>query len=279
MKQKLSSAVLAAVSLGLMLVATVLQAIAVATVYDPDANYFLAETALPTVAVTLGIAGAILGTASACLFGKGEEGATPFSDKLYPALPLALGAIAGAILLLLSSQGTLGTLAAILLLGAAIYTLLAEASIRDTAPATVALLGFLPVVACAILTAYYYFDTSIEMNAPFKVLLQTALLFAMLYFTGELRFLLDRKHPRLYLSLGACTLAASLLCASAILPAFLLGATDRMDYLAGAVAALGIAITVIFRMLHFIIPAKTDSVDLPVEPTEALADEQEEHPE
>ncbi len=279
MKQKFSSAVLSAVSIGLMAVAAVLQAIAVATVYDPDANYFLAEAVLPTVSAILAIAGALFGIVAACLFGKGEEDATPFSDKLYPALAQALGAIACAILLLLFGNGTLGTLAAILWIGSALYTLLSETAFRKTAPATVALLGFLPVIACALLTAYYYFDTSIEMNAPFKVLLQTALLFAMLYFTGELRFLLDRKHPRLYLSLGACTLAASLLCASAIFPAFLLGITNRMDYLAGAVAALGIAITIIFRMLHLIIPAKTDSVDLPVEPTEALADEQEEHPE
>ena len=91
-----------------------------------------------------------------------------------------------------------------------------------------------------------------EMNSPVKVTVQTALLFAMLYYTAELRYLLDRRKPRLYLALAMLTLASSALSAVAIPVAFCLGHLSRMDYLAGAILTLGIAVTVLLRIFFLL---------------------------
>lgn len=279
MKHQKRSVILGAVSGILLFAAAILQMIATLTAYDPQANYFLAETILPTVSVILAITGALIGITASFLVGKELNRSVPFSDDLYPALPAVIATLVAALLLLTFGKGLFASISSLLLLGTALYAALSESKFRTAAPATVALLGFLPVLASAALTAYYYFDTSIEMNAPFKVLLQTALLFSMLYFTGELRFLLNRSQPRLYLSLSVCALASSLCCAFALVPAILGGISDRIDYLAGALAVFGIAITLIFRILHLLIPTKTDGAPLPDTDEKAPTVQEEERPE
>ena len=278
MKQKPYSALFGAVATGLILIAAILQMAAVLTAYDPEANYFLPGSPLPAIAIILAILGSLFGIVASILYRESNPSATLFSDKALPALPLLIGSLCGALLFLLA-EGALAFLASVLLAATALYAFLSESRFRTVAPATVALLGFAPVLACAILTAHYYFDTSVEMNAPFKVLLQTALLFSMLYFTGELRFLLDCRHPRLHLALCVCTLAASACCSFALLPAFVTGITDRTDYLAGALAVLGIGITLILRALHLLTPAKIDSEPLPESNEETDAVQEEERPE
>ena len=105
------------------------------------------------------------------------------------------------------------------------------------------------------------------MNAPLKVTAQTALLFAMLAYTGEIRFLLGRAMPRLYLSLSLCALATSALCALPFSLCFVLGLTDRFDY-AGVALMMGlISVTLIARILS-LLPLQKSSSDAPADAPE-----------
>ena len=115
-------------------------------------------------------------------------------------------------------------------------------------------LGFFPPVACALLVCILYFDTSLEMNAPLKVTAQCALLPLMLYFTAELRYLLDRALPRLYLALALGSLALSSLCTLAVPVAVIAGFLDNANCLAAALVVLGVNITILFRLKRFLTP-------------------------
>ncbi len=112
----------------------------------------------------------------------------------------------------------------------------------------VALLGFGAVIACVLLGAYYYFDMTVELNAPIKTMLQAALLFSTLFFTGELRYLLKRPMPRLFLILCNLTVAIGARPAVFILISFFYGVSTRLDYAAGGLLILSIVCTALIRI-------------------------------
>ncbi len=253
MKSKTLPGLLALLSGMSILTAAILGTLAVPLSYEAEAHYFAIGAPLPFIAVLLAVIGVLCGIALLILLPKESLFGTPFSGRFWIALPGAACAIVSAVLLFGDSKDSFVMLTAILTLLSSAYILCAELSQKFTAIKNVTVyLGFVPVIGCALLNACYYFDTSVEMNAPFKVLLQTALLFSMLYFTGDIRFLLQRSHPRLYLFLSVCTLATALPIAPMTIIAYVLGYVTRVDYLAGAVFALGIALTVLLRVIHLL---------------------------
>ena len=74
------------------------------------------------------------------------------------------------------------------------------------------LFGFAPGLRC-VAGLSIYFDMTVEMNSPNKLMLQAALISIMIYFLFELRMLLGAKkaRPRAYAAVGllATTLTAS----------------------------------------------------------------------
>ena len=132
-------------------------------------------------------------------------------------------------------------------------------------PAAISLLSFCPVIACALLNAAYYFDTSLEMNSPIKVTLQATFLFIMLFFTEEIRFSINRAMPRLYATLAICTLAASSLCSLPVLLSYLFGTTLHLDYALGALASGCICITICYRLFSLFQTSSTISHPTPKE--------------
>ena len=232
-KQKISFAL----GLGadvLILAAAALQTAAILTAFDRGTNYFSSSSPLPLAAALCALIGGALGVCASFLADKQLLRSSPFGAS-FSSLPAAVGFLLCGVCVLFSAAGSpLGLLSGIFLLLSALYSLATaffahdEVQKRNIAP-----LGAAPVLACALLNAYFYFDVTVEMNAPVKVTVQTALLFAMLYYTGELRFLLGRAMPRLYLSLAFGTLASAALCAIAFPLSFAIGLTDRLDY-AGA---------------------------------------------
>ena len=141
-------------------------------------------------------------------------------------------------------------LASLALICAAVYSILSGTSARRSPPTGLCLIGFTAVLACALVNATFYFDPTLEMNSPAKVALQTSLLFARLYYTAELRYLIDRAKPRLFIALSLLTLSVSALSAIPITVACCCGIIDRKDCLAGALLVLGIAITVLLRLMR-----------------------------
>lgn len=242
--------VIAAVAI---LAATVLQSIAMLTVFEPKSHFFKIGAVLPTAALIAALLGSICGLVAALT--KREPTPTAFSPRLYTAIPTALITLAAAILLPIFASGTESSLALVLPTSAALvlmalYTLLSACtSVREGHAGILAFLGFSAPLACALFNAYYYFDLSIEMNSPFKYCPQLALLFSMLYFLGEIRYLIGEPKPRLFSSLSACALAACGLCAIAFPVALFAGRIERFDYVTGAVLALGICVRIVSCMI------------------------------
>ena len=86
------------------------------------------------------------------------------------------------------------------------------------------------------------------MNAPLKTTLQVSLLFLMLYQTAELRFLLGKPQPRLYLTLSAWALAFGCLSSIPLAVAFFTGRLTRLDYVSGGLLLLCATVTVCHRL-------------------------------
>ena len=227
--------------------------------YEKGTNYFEPTAILPILAVIW----AILGFAAALLFAilvpKEEiDPFSPFAAGLLTSLPAALGFGTGAVLVItvfLKNQSTLFLITALLLLASAAHVLLSK---NDR---TGAVLGFVPPVACALVIAVLYFDASLEMNAPLKVAVQTALLPLMLYFTAELRYFLGRKLPRLYFALALIFLALASLCVLAVPAAIIAGNLQNTACLAAALTVAGNLITIFLKLKRYFAPAPSPEND------------------
>ena len=225
-----------------------LQELAVLISYDADAHYFATNAPLPVLAnllTALLFAATIL---SALLTPKPSDAPSPFGKQIWIAAPAALGFACAAIFLLLDFLGkssALHLVAAILCALSAAHALLSETAHKITA------LGYFPPLACASLVCILYFDTSLEMNAPMKVAVQCALLPLMLYFTAELRYLLERDLPRLFVALAFCSLATSTLCLLTVPVASMAGRLENAYCLIAAIAVIGINATVALRQWRY----------------------------
>ncbi len=225
----------------------ILEVAAMLTAYEPTAHYFKADAPLPLLALISVTLGALCGIASALFSDKQSLTGTPFHSPVA-ALITCVGFLLGGVLMLLIASTTLSFLTSLLFLLSALYAFLGATSLATKKPSALALLGFLTVAACAVGNVYCYFDVSLEMNAPVKLAIQMALLFSMLYFTGELRFLLGRAKIRLYLILSYCAMAACALCALAIPVSYFRGILPRYDYYALSIVALGILVSIPWKI-------------------------------
>lgn len=244
------------------LLVEILALLAILLQFDGTSNYFAHGAILPTLAIGFALLGVVLGTVAAILTKSGSLPASVFSDK--PCLnPASVGFLAAAICMIVSvSAGTESIWSVLFIVSAllgAIYTVCVSLpSVRRSATA-VAFVGFFAVIACILLCAYYYFDLSIEMNAPLKIAVQLGVLAAMVYLLAEIRFLLGNGQKRVLLALSFALVSVSALSSLAVPIAFLLGKTDRIDYLAGALLALSVALAAelrIYRLLKHQISGK-----------------------
>lgn len=260
-----------------------LQTLAYLTVYEaPKANYFSVGALLPKLSAVLTVIICATGVALALLIPKNQLTVREAPVK-WASLPSAAGFLAGAIVLTLSVSGTLSRVTVLLLLFGAGYAVCA-AFLSSKYQAATALVGFGAVLGCILLDALYYFDTSLEMNAPVKVTVLIGVLCTMLYHTGEIRFLIDKPAPRLFLMLGTWVLGTGALCALPIPIAAAAGQFTRAtspagasvlgahlyhpEYLAGSLIVLGTAVTAgirlrsLLRSPEILLPhAKSDQTD------------------
>ena len=239
--------------------ATLLSAAATAFSYDKGANYFTTNSILFPLSAVVAILTFALAIVTALVTPKESlVTGSPFGANLVVALPAAIGFGIGAIfsaLEFVKSNSSLFLVAAVLLLLSAAHILLCETKRKSS------LLGFIPPVACALLIAILYFDFSLEMNAPMKVVAQCALLPLMLYFTTELRYLLDCKLPRLYLALALGSVAAASLCVLAIPVAGLMGALENTNCLASSLVVIGTNITILLKLKRYLQPTPSPEND------------------
>ena len=219
---------------------------------EKGTNYFESGAVLPILATIWAMIAFIAAVIFAIIIPKEEiEAKSPFGSDLLTALPAALGFGVGAIFMVIEfakSQKTLFLIATFFLLISAAHVLLCETDRVKT------FLGFAPPIACALLVAVLYFDTSLEMNAPLKVAAQCALLPLMLYFTAELRYLLGREIPRLYLALALISIVPSSLCVLTIPVACLTGALENTNCLATALVLFGTNLTILLKLKRYLKP-------------------------
>lgn len=243
----------------------ILHELAVLLSYDKYSNYFVANAPLPILAGVITTLLFALAIACAVIDSKKSDAISPFGNQVWIAIPAALGFGASGILLLVDyfkTEKTLSLVAAIFLLLSAAHVLLSETDKRSKP------LGFVPPIACALLVVTLYFDSSLEMNAPMKVFAQCALLPLMLYFTAELRYLINCPLPRLFSALALGSLAASSLCLLTVPVASLTGRLENQYCLIASLAVIGINATVALRQWRYLqapnelpIPDETPTTD------------------
>ena len=239
--------------------AMILSAVATAFSYDKNKNYFTTNSFIFSIAVAFALLAFALSIASAIITPKEEIiSRSPFGTNLLVALPAAIGFGLGAIFStveFVKSNSTLFFITTILLLLSVAHVLLCETERKSS------ILGFVPPIACALLVAALYFDTSLEMNAPMKVTAQCALLPLMLYFTTELRYLLNREIPRLSLALALGSIATASLCALAVPVACMMGVLSNTNCLAASLVATGANITLLLKLKRYPQPVPSPEND------------------
>lgn len=222
--------------------AAILQTVAMLVDYESATHYFRAGAVLPVLSVLLVLLSGLLGSLSILLW-REELEQSPFAPhRTFSASTLGF-LLAGSVLLKAGGSDTLRVAAGVLLLLSAPYAFLHALPRMREHRAAMTLLGLLPILACILLNAYYYFDVSIEMNSPIKLALQLALLPAMLAYTGEIRFHLGRPCRRLYLLADVWLMSLGVLSALSLPVAFLFGGLRRADYAVGAILLATLSLT------------------------------------
>ncbi len=252
-------------------IAAVLHTVAYLKSYGTDGtNYFAPSAVAPKLSVIFAILSCLLAF-SATLIRKNSAITVRAPKGSLTSLPAAIGFLAGGTLTFLSSTTTLSRGAAIFCFLAAVYHVLLAIELPNDS-FVLALLGFSAVIACILLNSQFYFDTTLEMNAPLKINVLMGLLVAMLYYVQEMRALLKIPMPRLSAFISASTVAISGLSAISIPLAYLLGTFDRTgslrqltvmadrfvhpEYLAGAAVLLGVFITSAWRLCDALAAAR-----------------------
>ncbi len=105
----------------------------------------------------------------------------------------------------------------LLAIGSLIYFIL-TALLTERNSQTRATFGLFNVLFLALYASYLYFDTSLSMNAPNKIVDQMAFLFAALFFLYEVRISLGREVWNFYISFG---FIAALLTAYSSIPSII----------------------------------------------------------
>ena len=241
------------------LAACVLQAYAILTVYEVEEIYFKSASLYPFAALGCAVIAAVFGSVAAIRTAPAHPAATPFPRLAIPA-PTLIGFLLSAIAIALSQNTMTNPIIRPITVGflliAALYSVLVQISFfRRRLRALTVLLGFGAVLATILINAYYYFDVSVEMNAPLKTTVQTAILFFLLYQVAELRYLLGDPQGRVYLMLSAWTVAFGSLVSIPLPLAYLTSRIDRIDYAVGGVLMLFVTATVVLRVLRLFHPS------------------------
>ncbi|MBR2020604.1 MAG: hypothetical protein IKA05_09430 [Clostridia bacterium] len=257
--------------------AAIFQFLAACNALDITSNYFHNDSPFPFLATVFAILGVICGSIAALTAKDHGRSHSPFDSKpilnVLACIAASVAFLATALLFLSQSNAPLTKLLTVFAALATMYEILCLfPRLRIEHSGLVTLVGFSTVLLCVVCNAYYYFDVTVEMNAPFKVSLQMGLLAAMVYFTGELRYLLNKPLPRMYRMLAAWTMALGALSVPALFLAFFTQKNDRIDYLAGAILMLGICLSVCLRVfsLHIRSSSESNTEDVSLTETDTI---------
>ena len=229
--------------------AGIFQLLAAFLSFDPNANYFVRGAILPMIAcifalVGVGCAIAFAFLAKATLPEKKPAAFLPPAFFFCALIPCVLSSADGS-----SKIADRLAIVAIILLIFSVLSCILPFFLKDQKHCgTLALLGIAPVLALAALPLYFYFDKSVEMNAPLKIDLQIGLLFGMFLFLCELRRLLDRPLPRLLIGLRLALFPIASLGSFLLIPLAIAGSFRRLDYLFAGLLLLSLQAFFLFEL-------------------------------
>ena len=252
------------------LVGTIILLIAFGTAFDPlVSNYFSNGSALPVLSAVCLVLSIGLGIAGAVFAQKNPEELNAPALPSFATAPAAFGALGSAVWMLIAGKAWLG----VLILLTSVFFTLEFCSIAKFYGKALLWLGFAAIAAPIAYNALCYFDMTVEMNAPVKVLLQMALLSAMLFITAECR-LLSKRFDRVLIPI-LTTFCMTLCTAGGMVSLYLLLAKKetKILYLVAAPLLLGVGTTAIWRLLQMILPAKKIPDAIPEEPQTAESEE------
>ena len=205
-----------------ILTAVTLRTVACLTDLQLDTGFFENKTVINIASyLTLGFAVLLL---SYIFFAKKDEKLIPSFSSPATYIPTALVSVATvffALDIIGSARGSLKAFGIILgILGfAAVFHFILNAFITSDGSSARAALGLAAVVFIAFFAAYLYFDTTMPLNAPNKIIDQMAHLFAALFLLYETRISLGRAKWNLYIAFG---LIASLMTAYSAIPSLIM---------------------------------------------------------
>ena len=203
------------IALALTLISVILRLVSLLCFFDSEIGYYTAGTILPLLSnLTTAIAVLFFGVVSLARFGN-----FPFVRK--PAsLTLRMASVLVALAFVWLSVSDLLTKRAVFpfLLGllAAAYFVLIAVKIESPSLRVVGCIGALARILVAL--GHFYFDVTIPMNAPDKVLFELACAISVLFLVCDLRASLAEPRPALF---RFSTATATLLLAASALPSLL----------------------------------------------------------
>ncbi len=152
--------------------------------------------------------------------------------------------------LLLQPMAIIEILLFILSLPASAYLVIASTDTRRISTVRAGL-GLCTVIFFATYAAYLYFEASLPINAPNKLVDQMSYLFASLFLLFETRISLDRQTPRAYVAMGL--ISASLAAYSSIpsVIVFLVSGQSVSNSIYDVALSLAFCIYVILRLISF----------------------------
>lgn len=250
------------------------QSIAYLTAYgEAGVNYFSSASLFPKLSAAFSVLSCLLALLS-CFISKKQPFDLKSPQGNLSALPAGIGFLAGGFIMFLSNTTKLTYAISIFCLLAAIYHIVSALSLIENTFG-IAFIGFSTVIACILLTGYFYFDTSLEMNAPIKVTVMVGFLISMIYFTGEARTLIGTALPCMQSFISLCSVGICALSGIPVPLAFLSGKFDRSnlvknptvmtasyehpEYLAGAIILLGVGISIGWRVYQSMQPRNKEA--------------------
>ena len=148
------------------------------------------------------------------------------------------------------------TLLGVLMIFATVFFTLSAGSIAKIYGKYILWGGFAAIAATVACNATYYFDMTIEMNAPTKILLQMAFLAAMLFITAECRLLLDRFDRLLIPILTVLCMTLCIIAGAVVLYLIIAKKEIGTAYFAAAPFLIGMGLTAAGRLIQILLPEK-----------------------
>ena len=273
----------------MMLVCAAVRVVAMLLSYDPEPGYFVTGDFWPVLSNALLVTGTLLGLSSLIfipsgLFPKDCGNATNksyfasvyaafimLSDAAYRfyALFIASDESSGGALIA-DSTGT-GMISAISLIcifasvGSAVSFFLRSSSMRSCG--AMAAIGVFPVLRAICGLALSYFDMSVPMNSPVKLLSQFAMMSLMLFFLCEDRFNLPvkRSQPGMYFAISMVAVIISGCCGISGTFAYFTGAEDNGELLIESLFALTSMFYILASVAAYLTPVHPDGNDADTE--------------